>query len=33
MKEFMQLKHDSKNLSGYLAYKELDDFKNDRTER
>lgn len=32
-KEFMQLQYDSNNLSGYLLYKELYDYINDRTER
>lgn len=30
---FMQLQYDSNNLSGYLSYKELYDYINDRTER
>ena len=33
IKEFMQLQYDSNNLSGYLSYKELYDYINDRTER
>ena len=30
IKEFMQLQYDSNNLSGYLSYKELYDYINDR---
>ena len=33
IEEFMQLQYDSNNLSGYLSYKELYDYINDRTER
>ena len=33
IKEFMQLQYDTNNLSGYLSYKELYDYINDRTER
>ena len=33
IKEFMQLQYNSNNLSGYLSYKELYDYINDRTER
>ena len=33
IKEFMQLQYDSNILSGYLLYKELYDYINDRTER
>ena len=34
IKEFMQLQYDSEQLlSGYLSYKELYDYINDRTER
>ena len=30
IKEYMQLQYDSNNLSGYLSYKELYDYMNDR---
>ncbi len=33
IKEFMQLQYDANNLSGYLSYKELYDYINERTER
>ena len=32
IKEFMQLQYDPNNLSGYLSYKELYDYINERTE-
>ena len=33
IKEFMQLQYGANNLSGYLSYKELYDYINERTER